>query len=104
MGPPAKSRGGRLKSNLFDKGNMLCIELAIRVAKMVDVLAGDVFKFRLAASNFFCCKYAVHWFMCEAHGKDASCFTDTLKAFEKAVDMTLEDIVRDAGPKQNIGG
>ena len=44
------------------------------------------------------------WFMCEAHGKDASCFTDTLKAFEKAVDMTLEDIVRDAGPKQNIGG
>ena len=44
------------------------------------------------------------WFMCEAHGKDASCFTDTLKAFEKAVDLTLEDIVRDAGPKQNIGG
>ncbi len=30
------------------------------------------------------------WFMCEAHGKDASCLTDTLKSVETAVDLTLE--------------
>jgi glutamate-1-semialdehyde 2,1-aminomutase len=29
-------------------------------------------------------------FMCEAH--DASCLADTLKAFEAAVDLTLEDV------------
>lgn len=29
-------------------------------------------------------------FICEAHGKDASCLTDTLKAVETAVDLTLE--------------
>ena len=32
------------------------------------------------------------WFMCEAHGKDASCLTDTLKAVETAVDLTLEQL------------
>ena len=30
--------------------------------------------------------------MCEAHGKDASCLTDTLKAVETAVDLTLEQL------------
>jgi glutamate-1-semialdehyde 2,1-aminomutase len=30
------------------------------------------------------------WFMCEAHGLDPSCLTDTLKAVETAVDLTLE--------------
>jgi glutamate-1-semialdehyde 2,1-aminomutase len=30
------------------------------------------------------------WFMCEAHGLDESCLRDTLKAFETAVDLTLE--------------
>jgi glutamate-1-semialdehyde 2,1-aminomutase len=30
------------------------------------------------------------WFMCEAHGGDESCLKDTLKAFEIAVDLTLE--------------
>ena len=30
------------------------------------------------------------WFMCEAHGLDESCLKDTLKAFEIAVDLTLE--------------
>jgi hypothetical protein len=28
--------------------------------------------------------------MCEAH--DASCLADTLKAFEAALDLTLEDV------------
>ncbi|WP_333826329.1 aspartate aminotransferase family protein [Pararhodobacter sp.] len=32
------------------------------------------------------------WFMCEAHGLDPSCLTDTLKAVETAVDLTLEHI------------
>ncbi len=30
------------------------------------------------------------WFMCEAHAKDSSVLTDTLKAVEAAVDLTLE--------------
>jgi glutamate-1-semialdehyde 2,1-aminomutase len=30
------------------------------------------------------------WFMCEAHGLDDTCLTDTLKAVETAVDLTLE--------------
>lgn len=30
------------------------------------------------------------WFMCEAHGLDPSCLTDTLKAVETAVDLTLQ--------------
>ncbi|MES2145847.1 MAG: aminotransferase class III-fold pyridoxal phosphate-dependent enzyme [Pseudomonadota bacterium] len=30
------------------------------------------------------------WFMCEAHGLDESCLKGTLKAFEIAVDLTLE--------------
>jgi glutamate-1-semialdehyde 2,1-aminomutase len=32
------------------------------------------------------------WFMCEAHGTDATCLTDTLKAVELAVDLTLEHV------------
>ena len=32
------------------------------------------------------------WFMCEAHGRDPSCLTDTLKAVELAVDLTLEQL------------
>lgn len=31
------------------------------------------------------------WFMCEAHGLDESCLTDTLRAVEAAVDLTLQD-------------
>ena len=38
------------------------------------------------------------WFMCEAHGLDPSCLTDTLKAVETAVDLTLEQIEREAIP------
>lgn len=30
------------------------------------------------------------WFMCEAHGLDGGCLTDTLRAVEKAVDLTLQ--------------
>ncbi|PKP75501.1 MAG: aspartate aminotransferase family protein [Alphaproteobacteria bacterium HGW-Alphaproteobacteria-6] len=30
------------------------------------------------------------WFVCEAHGLDATCLSDTLKAVETAVDLTLE--------------
>ena len=30
------------------------------------------------------------WFMCEAHGTDPACLSDTLKTVEKAVDLTLE--------------
>lgn len=30
------------------------------------------------------------WFMCEAHGTEAACLTDTLRAVERAVDLTLE--------------
>jgi glutamate-1-semialdehyde 2,1-aminomutase len=30
------------------------------------------------------------WFMCEAHGLDPSCLTDTLRAVEVAVDLTLQ--------------
>jgi hypothetical protein len=29
--------------------------------------------------------------MCEAHGLDETCLTDTLKAVERAVDLTLQD-------------
>ena len=32
------------------------------------------------------------WFMCEAHGLDETCLTDTLKAVEQAVDLTLEQV------------
>lgn len=32
------------------------------------------------------------WFMCEAHGLDPACLTDTLKAVETAVDLTLEHL------------
>jgi glutamate-1-semialdehyde 2,1-aminomutase len=32
------------------------------------------------------------WFMCEAHGLDATCLTDTLMAVERAVDLTLEHV------------
>jgi glutamate-1-semialdehyde 2,1-aminomutase len=35
-------------------------------------------------------------FICEAHGKDASCLTDTLKAVETAVDLTLEHFEEEA--------
>lgn len=31
------------------------------------------------------------WFMCEAHGLDETCLTDTLKAVARAVDLTLQD-------------
>jgi glutamate-1-semialdehyde 2,1-aminomutase len=30
------------------------------------------------------------WFICEAHGLDDTCLTDTLRAVEQAVDLTLE--------------
>jgi glutamate-1-semialdehyde 2,1-aminomutase len=30
------------------------------------------------------------WFMCEAHGTEAACLADTLRAVETAVDLTLE--------------
>ena len=30
------------------------------------------------------------WFMCEAHGLDPICLSDTLKAVETAVDLVLE--------------
>ena len=43
-------------------------------------------------------------FICEAHGKDASCLTDTLKAVETAVDLTLETLDRAAPVKDAIGG
>lgn len=36
------------------------------------------------------------WFMCEAHGTDAACLTDTLRAVEMAVDLTLEHMERAA--------
>lgn len=36
------------------------------------------------------------WFMCEAHGLDASCLTDTLVAVETAVDLTLEHFEAEA--------
>ena len=32
------------------------------------------------------------WFMCEAHGTEASCLVDTLKAVEMAVDLTLQQL------------
>ena len=32
------------------------------------------------------------WFMCEAHGTEGACLTDTLKAVETAVDLTLEHV------------
>lgn len=35
------------------------------------------------------------WFMCEAHGQDASCLPDSLKAIEQAVDLTLEHFERE---------
>lgn len=36
------------------------------------------------------------WFMCEAHGLDPTCLTDTLRAVETAVDLTLEDLAAEA--------
>ena len=36
------------------------------------------------------------WFMCEAHGTDATCLTDTLKAVETAVDLTIETLAEAA--------
>ena len=36
------------------------------------------------------------WFMCEAHGLDPTCLTDTLKAVETAVDLTLDHVAREA--------
>jgi len=36
------------------------------------------------------------WFMCEAHGLDDTCLTDTLKAVETAVDLTLEHVAHEA--------
>ena len=44
------------------------------------------------------------WFMCEAHGLDPSYLTDTLKAVERAVDLTLESLESQPGPKENLGG
>ena len=44
------------------------------------------------------------WFMCEAHGLEASCLPDTLKAVEIAVDLTLEQLEREDSPKESIGG
>jgi len=38
------------------------------------------------------------WFMCEAHGLDETCLTDTLKAVETAVDLTLERFEKQAQP------
>ena len=32
------------------------------------------------------------WFMCEAHGLDASCLSETLAAVERAVDLTVEEL------------
>ncbi|MFN3971717.1 MAG: aspartate aminotransferase family protein [Gemmobacter sp.] len=32
------------------------------------------------------------WFMCEAHGLDETCLTDTLRAVETAIDLTLEHV------------
>lgn len=36
------------------------------------------------------------WFMCEAHGLDGACLSDTLKAVEQAVDLTLEHLEAEA--------
>jgi glutamate-1-semialdehyde 2,1-aminomutase len=36
------------------------------------------------------------WFMCEAHGLDDTCLTDTLRAVETAVDLTLEHFEAEA--------
>lgn len=36
------------------------------------------------------------WFICEAHGTEESCLTDTLKAVETAVDLTLEHFEEEA--------
>ncbi len=36
------------------------------------------------------------WFMCEAHGLDETCLTDTLKAVEQAVDLTMEQVANEA--------
>jgi glutamate-1-semialdehyde 2,1-aminomutase len=36
------------------------------------------------------------WFMCEAHGLDETCLTDTLRAVETAVDLTLEHFEEEA--------
>ena len=44
------------------------------------------------------------WFMCEAHGLDETCLTDTLKAVEAAVDLTLESLERAVPVKDAIGG
>jgi glutamate-1-semialdehyde 2,1-aminomutase len=42
------------------------------------------------------------WFMCEAH--DPSCLEDTLRAFERAVDLTLEGVSSGVAGKELIGG
>jgi glutamate-1-semialdehyde 2,1-aminomutase len=42
------------------------------------------------------------WFMCEAH--DTDCLSETLAAFEQAVDMTLESVGPEAGNKHLYGG
>ncbi len=36
------------------------------------------------------------WFMCEAHGLDDTCLTDTLRAVEAAVDLTLQHVADEA--------
>ena len=36
------------------------------------------------------------WFMCEAHGLDDTHLTDTLRAVEVAVDLTLEHVAAEA--------
>lgn len=44
------------------------------------------------------------WFMCEAHGLDATCLTDTLKAVEQAVDLTLAQLHDEDGSKEMLRG
>ena len=44
------------------------------------------------------------WFMCEAHGLDPTYLSDTLKAVEQAVDLTLESLHDHAPVKDAIGG
>jgi len=44
------------------------------------------------------------WFMCEAHGHDPAALSDTLKAVETAVDLTLETLDREGRLKEAIGG
>lgn len=44
------------------------------------------------------------WFMCEAHGLDETCLTDTLKAVETAIDLTLETLDRASPVRDAVGG